>query len=80
MNTKKKLSIIGLVIGIIAVLFGIMVKFKKAASISIIGGADGPTAIFIAGKVGDNFSWGLVLIGAVIAAIAVLAILKNRQK
>lgn len=80
MNTKKKLSIIGLVIGIIAVLFGIVGKVKKAASISIIGGADGPTSIFIAGRVGDHVFWGLVLIGAMIAAIAVLAILKNRQK
>lgn len=41
-----------------------------AASISIIGGADGPTSIFIAGKVGD----GMIATVAIIAVIIVVAV------
>ena len=41
------------VIGIILAGFGIRAKIKGTSSVGIIGGADGPTAIFVAGKVGD---------------------------
>lgn len=38
-----------------AAVFGLLTSPKqKAASISVIGGADGPTSIFIAGKNGEN--------------------------
>lgn len=42
---------------------------EKAASIGIIGGADGPTAIFLAG----NYRWlGIIAIAAVVAGVAAL--------
>ena len=34
--------------------FGISAKLEEQRSIGIIGGADGPTAIFVAGKLGDT--------------------------
>lgn len=34
----------------------VQAKEEEAASISIIGGADGPTSIFLAGKLGDDDS------------------------
>lgn len=46
-----------LVIVIIFLIFRVQVEFhgdKTATSISVIGGADGPTSVFIAGKIGDN--------------------------
>ena len=35
---------------------------NKAASIGIIGGADGPTAIFVAGNTGGNPTWDVMLV------------------
>ena len=51
--------------------------FLPAASIGIIGGADGPTAIFVTGN-----WWTLPLGLAVIAAAVVLVVvlLKKRRK
>lgn len=56
---KKKWCIGILVLIIIAIFIGrhIYVSFndrKVAASISVIGGADGPTSIFVAGKLGED--------------------------
>ncbi len=49
--------------GIYAAYFGaIALGFndKAAAAISIIGGADGPTSIFLCGKLGQTTLWGLL--------------------
>ena len=48
-----------LAIAIIFFIFRAKVEFhgdKVAASVSVIGGADGPTSVFVAGKVGGNDS------------------------
>ena len=53
---KRKEKMVGFILGIItgaAVILslgGLYLAKKDAAAVSIIGGADGPTAIFIAGK------------------------------
>ena len=47
---KKVIGITLSLIGIIMVAISLVLKIK---SLSVIGGADGPTSIFIAGKVGD---------------------------
>ena len=54
-------------------------KSKEAHSIAIIGGADGPTSIFIAGKIGGS---EIFTIAAVIflAAAAALLILSRKKK
>ena len=47
-------------------------------SVDIIGGADGPTAIFVAGQ----FPWVLVAIGAAVTAVAVVTLIllfKNKK-
>ena len=77
---KKKIGIIIVaIIGILAVIYGIITKTKAAASISIIGGADGPTSIFLAGKVGDGFSLTFIVVGAVILVAALLLFLRKRK-
>lgn len=47
------------------------VSFGEAATIGIIGGADGPTAIFVAGKSGfpdwDAILVAVILIGSILA-------------
>lgn len=51
---KKKIFIITLVLGMIGIALGIHVKLKNKTSIGIIGGEDGPTAIFIAENADDD--------------------------
>ena len=48
---------------------------KEACSIGIIGGADGPTAIFVTG----SFPWGSILLCTAVLALAVYLI-RNRKK
>jgi len=79
---KKVLAIIVAVIGILLAAIGIHWKSKAAVAISIIGGADGPTSIFLAGKIGDGFILGTVLIGIVLLAVGVVIYKKieNREE
>ena len=49
-------------------------------SIGIIGGADGPTAIFVTGNWGGIVSTVLLIAGAVCFAIAIVSYLKKRKK
>lgn len=54
-------------IGVIsAYILAIVVGFvpKEAAAISIIGGADGPTSIFLAGKLGQSHLMGAIAVAA----------------
>ena len=80
---KKKGMIIAAiitgVIGVLAIIYGIVTRAKCAAAISIIGGADGPTSIFLAGKVGNGFSLTLIVVGVVILAVVLAVILRRRK-
>ena len=46
-----------------------------SASIGIIGGADGPTAIFITGR----FPWEILLIGASVIGLTIFLILRRKK-
>ena len=60
---KKRLGIIAGILGIVLAVIGIVLKQKENTAVSVIGGADGPTSIFIAGKLnGDNFIFMIVVI------------------
>ena len=67
-------------VGILLVAFGVSVKVKEAAAVSIIGGADGPTAIFVAGKIGDGLLIGAILVGIVLVVAGVVIYRKVRKK
>lgn len=61
------------IIGVLAIILaigGIMITRKKNAAISIIVGADGPTSVFFAGKLGSSF-W-IIMIGIIVFVIAFL--------
>ncbi len=74
---------ITIMLGIIAVLIGIVVVAmtlltRRAHSASIIGGADGPTTIFLAGKID---SWSLIIglvVGLALLAAGVVLIRKRK--
>ena len=54
---------------------------KKAVAVSIIGGADGPTSIFLAGKVGGGFFWGTYLIWllVILAGVGIVIYISNKK-
>lgn len=41
-------------------------------SVTIIGGADGPTSIFLAGKIGTGFWIGIAVLGIAVLLLTVL--------
>ena len=69
-----------LVLNICDSVFGSMIRAlfslytSDAASIAIIGGADGPTAVFITGR----FSWEILLLCAVLIVAVILFIKKQK--
>ena len=48
-------------------------KQKSAMAISIIGGADGPTSVFLAGKVPAGLHLGTAICGAVVLLAVIVA-------
>ena len=74
---KKILGIVLSVIGIVTVIVTVILKLKRQMSISIIGGADGPTSVFVAGKVGNTSAAAGVIVGIVLLAIGIFIIRKR---
>lgn len=69
-SNEKCLGIIAGILGIVLAVIGIVLKQKENAAVSVIGGADGPTSIYIAGKLnGDNFVF-LIVIGIILLVLA----------
>ncbi len=53
---------------------------NKAASIGIIGGADGPTAIFVTSKINWPSVCGLICVMIVTILVAVIIYLNKKKK
>ncbi len=51
----------------------------KAASIGIIGGADGPTAIYLTSSFGD-FSWAIFGGLLIVAGLVLFCVIKNKKR
>lgn len=78
MKVKKVLGIIMGILGLVLVIIEILLKMKESMSISVIGGADGPTSIFLAGRIGGNLSILIIIVGVILMVIAGF-ILFNRK-
>lgn len=76
---KKVAGIIGCIIGFLLISIGGIMKAKEYIAVSIIGGADGPTSIFIAGKLGGDLSISLILIGVVVLIMTLICYLKRKH-
>ena len=74
---KKKLIALLAAVGVVLAVVGYGCKNRYAASIGIIGGADGPTAIFVAGKTGLIFYAGIAL---ALAALILLGMALWRKR
>lgn len=60
------LGILGIVVLVLAPSITSLAA-DSASSIAIIGGADGPTSVFIAGRIGN----GIKVVGAVLACLVI---------
>jgi oxaloacetate decarboxylase beta subunit len=74
---KKMIGIILTILGMGIIILSLVVKVKGQMATAIIGGADGPTSIFLAGKVGNNFLAG-VIVGVVLFAVGVFMIVRKK--
>jgi len=57
-----------------------MKKITEAVAISIIGGTDGPTAVFVAGKIDDGFIIGAILVGIILVAVGIVIYRRVKKK
>ena len=64
---------------IVLVILGISAKIKNSAAIAIIGGADGPTSIYLAGSLGNSLGYGLLAAGIIILLIIVVIYKKHKK-
>ena len=69
--------VVGLISALVAY-FGITAKLNEQKAITIIGGADGPTSIFIAGKVGYGSILTSIIVGVIIIA-GIIVMIKRRK-
>ncbi len=84
---KKVLSIISIIAGSLVLLgveippiVGAVIKAQTAAgSVGIIGGADGPTAIFLAGTVGVGSIIVEIIIGILLIAVGIWGLRKLKK-
>lgn len=74
----KKVGIAIAILGSIITIIGFILKFMKNKAVSFIGGADGPTSIFLAGKVGNGTETIEIIIGFVILIIGLVIILRKK--
>ena len=77
---KKKLISALAALGVLLAVIGYGYKNRYAASIGIIGGADGPTAIFVAGQTGAMLYVGIALLVAALILLAVYIFRKHTKE
>lgn len=75
---KKTVSKVMIVIGAVLLIAAAAAKLMGRKSISIIGGADGPTSIFIAGRVSPGWMLPVAVIGVIALAVGVFLLLKKK--
>lgn len=76
---KKAFMVVGCIIGALLLVFGCVIIFGKHFSLSVIGGADGPTAVFVTGSTNGIVAAVLVLIGVVLLAAALICHFRKRR-
>ena len=70
-----------IVLSIIIFITGINMKINQRVSVGIIGGADGPTSVFIAGKVPEGLWIMGIFCGILLLGVGLYLIFrKNRNK
>lgn len=75
---KKKLGISVIIIGILVTIMGFVMKRNQPKAIAVIGNADGPTSIFLAGKINEDFTWPIIGIFIIFVGLIVLFVRKKK--
>lgn len=76
---KKGIGIASGIIGILLVVFWSVMKEKENPAFSMIGGLDGPTSVFVAGKIGGDFLNVVIVIGVILIVIGIIVFLKKKN-
>lgn len=76
-SMKKMVGIIMGIFGILLSVAGIAVKLKESVSVSAIGGVDGPTSVFVAGRVNENVPAQLLLAGMILLVVGAIVFRKR---
>ncbi len=76
---KKIVGITLTVIGIVVTALSLILKIKGQISVSVIGGADGTTSIFLAGKVVDNSAVTGIIAGIVLLVVGIFMIVRKNK-
>lgn len=83
---KKVLSIISIVAGglvllnvIAPMIIGAILSSQPSGSVGIIGGADGPTAVFVVGTIGAGSVIVESVIGVLLIAVGIWGLVKCRK-
>ena len=72
------LSVIGIIMAAISLVFKINEQISVTKSVSVIGGADGPTSIFVAGKIGGTPAIIGIIVGIVLFAIGIFIFARKK--
>ncbi len=75
---KKIVGIVLAAMGLVVAVSGLILKARGHMSVSVIGGADGPTSIFVAGKVGEGSAVTGIIAGIVLLAIGIFILIRKK--
>ena len=75
---KKILVIVAGIVGLIFVIIGAALKINNNA-ISVIGGVDGPTSVFVATKLNSSSVSKFIVIGVILLVAAIFFYLKRKK-
>ena len=73
-----KVGIVISIVGSIITIIGFILKYMDNKAVTIIGGADGPTSIFLAGKVGNETGMIEIVFGLIILVFGFMIIRRKR--
>ena len=76
---KKTWFVILSAVGIALLAWGAVLNATESTTLGIIGGADGPTAIFVTGDTDGHLAAILMVLGGVTLAGAAIAYLKKKH-
>lgn len=75
---KKILGMNVATIGSAVIILSTILKVKKQISMPVIGGTDGPTSIFLAGKVGSASVVTGMIVGIVLLATGIFMVVRKK--
>ncbi|NBJ04250.1 oxaloacetate decarboxylase [Lachnospiraceae bacterium] len=72
------LAVLGTVTAVINLVFKVNGQTSVARSVSVIGGADGPTSIFLAGKVEGSSAVAGMIVGILLLIVGIFMIVRKK--